>query len=383
MVSSNSKADMGQGSRLVLRKLRKKPVKVKISRSPTQVTMAPVSIGNTVRGIKSRVTASGENATITGRDFCFTPIGTASVQTWTLVGGTPLTPAAFVDSTLRQYLQMYNRFRFKKFTAHYITSSPTTANGDVMFYYNKNRESPFLNQTSANLLPYVISDPNTVLGPQWQNHSATFNCSNEWKSTDYGITAAVDLYADGDIFLLSKTSTTDSPGYVMFDYTIEFKEKSVIPRLLTLPITKAQWTNVALNTGIVSANGTVYSLGVTGAINISGTSSANPTGIADGDIFKVIIDKTNSTGTGTSTGIYNSAIVNQTGLTTIALSDGTTIYAVYSSSTDAYRFYVTLVNAIGGDRNLQATATGTNVGNMQTWMSYVSSIGNPITQPNF
>lgn len=353
----------------------------------TEVSMAPVAIGNTVRGFKTVVTISGENARLRGRDYCFSPVGTAvqnagaqPITGWTLVGGTPLTPAAFVDSTLRQYLQMYNRFRFRSFTAHYITSSPTTSNGDVMFYYGKSRASPFLVQSSPNLLPFVLSDPNTCMGPQWQNMSASFGCSNEWKSCDYGQDAAVCLYADGEIFLLSKTASdsTESPGYVMFDYDIEFKEKSIIPRLLTLPISRVQWTNVALNGGIAVVVNTVFSLTQTGMVNLDGSASNLPTGTIGTDVFKFIFDKTNSV-----LGANVGAIINPDVETVLAnvvninMTDGFTGYATFTTGI-GFTFYSSLVDALANDRPFLASATVTpGASNLQFWFSYVTSyVGN-------
>lgn len=368
---------------------KKSVVKRKTNKAPTTIVEAPISIGNTVRGFQSKVTISGNNALVRGRDFCFTPIGSGSVQTWTLVGGAPLAPAAFVDSTLRQYLQMYNKFRFRNITAHYITSSPTSANGDVMFYYGKNRESVFLNQTSGNLLPFVISDPNTVIGPQWLNHSATFTCSDDWMSTDYGMDDAIGQYADGEIFLLSKTSTTDSPGYVLFDYLIEFKEKSVIPRLLTLPVTKALYTQVGLNINQNTTNLVAWGATATApALTISGTATALPTGAADGDIYKIIIDRTNSTLSANAiTAIANSiTFPTNSPLTSgqaIIMNDGTTLYALFSGNGN-FTFYPNVTSAYSGIRPLLATASlAIGVSTLQVWMSYVGTVGTANVQPNF
>ncbi len=354
-----------------------------LSSPVTEVSMAPIAIGNTVRGFKTLVTISGENARLRGRDYCFSPVGTAAqnsgsqpITGWTMVGGTPLTPAAFVDSTLRQYLQMYNKFRFRSFTAHYVTSSPTTSNGDVMFYYGKSRASPFLIQSSPNLLPFVLSDPNTCIGPQWQNMSASFNCSNEWKSCDYGQDAAISLYADGEIFLLSKTASdsTESPGYVMFDYDIEFKEKSIIPRLLTLPISRCQWTNVALFPPTTTVNNTTYTL-IAGATNLDGSISNYPTGTVGGDVYKFIFDKTNSV-LGVNSLVVTAPNIqsNASGsFTSVSMTDGFTGYAVFTANS-GFNLYANLVDALSGDRPFLASATTTLSGNnFQFWLSFVTT----------
>jgi hypothetical protein len=348
-----------------------------VAAAPSIITRAPVAIGNTIRGIQTveRVTKLGKQCI--GRDFMFTPVAPGAVANWTMVGGCPLSPTAFADSNLRQYAQMYNKFRFLGFTAHFITSSPTSTNGDVMFYYNKNRESPFINQTSANLLPFVMSDPNAVLGPQWQNISATFDVDSEWKSLDYGIDDAPKEYSAGELFLLCKTSNTESPGYVLFDYIIEFGERSIQPRLLTLPITRELYNQmgVATPSGSVVIN-TPYGLRASG-LNISGTTSSYPPGILDGDIYKVVVDRTNSTlgagSTNITSSLYGHEVAGSTGA--ITMSDGFTCYAVYNLNTDAFYFYLNAASAYAGSTNriFWASNTGTVSITLQIWLSYVGS----------
>lgn len=347
------------------------------------ITKAPVAIGNTIRGAQTidRITKLGQACT--GRDFMFTPIAPGAVANWTIVGGCPLSPTAFADSTLRQYAQIYNKFRFLQFTAHFITSSPTSTNGDVMFYYGKNREGVFLNQTSSNLLPFVMSDPNAVLGPQWQNMSATFNVDSEWKSLDYGMEDDPKEYASGELFLLCKTSNTESPGYVIFDYVIEFGEKSIQPRLLSLPITRQIYSQLAVGvpTGATVIN-TPYGLRVSGNPNISGTTSVYPTGIQDGDIYKVIIDLTNSTLGAGSSSVTTSVLGHEVTGSTIPLtmSDGFTCYAVYNLTNNQLYLYSSAAAAWAGSPNriFWASNTGAITLTLQIWMSYVGSIASAL-----
>ena len=346
-------------------------------RPVSQISKAPVAIGNTIRGVSTIESNTGNGKHCVGRDFMFTPIAPGAVSNWTIVGGSPLSPTAFADSTLRQYSQMYNKFRFTKFTAHFITSSPTSTNGDIMFYYAKNRESPFINQTSANLLPFVMSDPNAVLGPQWQNISAEFEVDSSWKSLDYGIDSTPKDYAAGELFLMCKTSNTESPGYVVFDYTIEFGERSIQPRLLTLPISRQLYTQLGTS---VAGGATVinapYGIRASG-LGISGTTSTYPVGIADGDIYKIIIDRTNSTlGAGANsitTSLYGHEVAGST--SQIVMSDGFTCYGVYNSVTDNLYLYLNSAGAYSGASNRQfwASSTGAISITLQVWMSYVGS----------
>lgn len=366
--------------------LKKRTTKTTRLPAPTSVSFAPVSIGNTVRGAVSQVVETKLGKMVYGRDFMFSPIGSGSVTNWTLVGGAPLTPASFADSTLRQYLQMYNKFRFVQITAHYITSSPTSSNGDIMFYYSKNRESVFLNQTSGNLLPFVISDPNTVLGPQWQNASATFNISCDWKSCDYGIDSSIQDYADGDLFLLSKTSTVDSPGYVLFDYAIEFSEPSISPRLLTLPITRCLWFNLALNVSSPSAVDVPFGWSLAGAPpNLSGTISTLPPGTTNGDIFKVILDLTNTLRGANSAFVLAPTVQNVVAAgqpsTATTFIDGSTVYATFSNG--IFVLFPNADAAFTNSRPFTASGTGAVAATLMTWMSYIGSVASTNINPNF
>lgn len=314
----------------------------------------------------------------------FTPIGTGTVETWTLAGGAPLCPAAFVDSTLRQYMQMYNKFRFRSITAHYLTSSPTSSDGDILFYHSKNRESVFLNQTSNNLLPFVISDPNTVLGPQWQNHSATFKITSDWKSTDYGMTDDLSEYACGELFMLTRSTTTDSPGYVMFDYIIDFQEHSTIPRLLFLPAAKILWTNITFQTiaGAPIINDPIAL--VVGGNTLSGAPSAVPTNSAFGDIFKLVFDRTNSTfGANPNDFLVANIPSNSASVTgQVTLNDGTTIYALYSSN--FWTLYPSLTAAASGSKTLGYSANAAmTVSTLQCWVSYVMNTTGANLNPTF
>jgi len=358
------------------------------------INTAPVAIGNSVRGSRAIVTPMRNGVRVVGRDFMFQPSATGSVTTWTMCGGAPLTPAAFVDSYIRSFLQTYQKFRFRKFVAHYITSSPTSATGDVMFYYGKNRNSVFLNQTSVNLLPFVMSDESTVMGPQWTNHSTAIRVTGGWKSTDYGMTANSDDYADGELFLLSKTSTTDSPGYCIFDYDIEFAEQQVHPRLLTLPLTRVLWSNVGMaNNNMTATAGTTVFFATGTGNNLAGTNGL-PTGATIGDVYKVILDNTNSTYTAGSGGVSNTTLLanqmtsgNGFNAVSMTIVDGMTLYAVlYNNSLNAFQLYLnaedafTLANPLRF--NFTASASGSVL--LQTWMSYIGSVGSTINvTPNF
>jgi hypothetical protein len=344
------------------------------------INTAPVAIGNSVRGSKAVSRRTGDGVIVSGRDFMFNPVGTAStITTWCMVGGTPLTPACFVDAGIRAYLQIYQKYRWHSVTVHYITSSPTSQPGDVMFYHGKNRDSVFLNQTSQNLLPFVISDPSTVIGPQWTNHSAVFHVEGTWKSTDYGMDDALNNYADGEVFLLSKTNETSSSGYVLFDYVVEFAEMQVSPRLLTLPMGRIQYSQFSFGTSGAKTQGNTGIFVVNGN-NLTGNASALPTGWTVGDLYKVIIDNTNSTyTTGTSANLLENSVGGTAA--TVTLSDGFTCYANAISSTQ----FILCPNATSafGDNAFGFGASLTYNVVVQAWFSLVGTMGTVNWAPNY
>lgn len=362
-------------------------VKNQVRRRPmgaiSAIDTAPVAIGNSVKGSSAQVITSKNGALVRSRDFMFSATGSGAVQTWTVVGGAPLTPAAFTDSTIRQFMQMYQKYRWRYLAVHYITSSSTSSTGDVMFYCNKNRSSVMLNQTSPQLLPFVLNDDDTVIGPQWTNHSCVCSLKGTWKSTDYGMTANVDDYADGDVFLLSKTTTTDSPGYVLFDYEIEFAQLQISPRLLTLPISRIQWDNVRIGqTAVNNSAGNFAAFGLTGN-DISGAASIVPAGTTNGDIFKVFMDVTNSNSGGwvlvTPGNIFR--IPEAGGFSPITIQDGTTLYAVYNGAT--FAFYSSADAAFSQGNPIQWNTGGVSTWSLLLWLSYVGSVQSTNLNPNY
>jgi hypothetical protein len=271
----------------------------------------------------------------------------------------PLTPACLVSSIIKNTALMYNKFKFNKVRFHYITSSPTTSSGDVMFYTRKNEGSANPNCTSATFLPYVLSDSNTVIGPQWTNHTFEFRGNSSWLETDYGATSETERYNDHDVFLYSKTSTTDSPGYVLIDYDISFKEVATVPRagvLANYAGALAQWTAVGAGfTGDKTINTTVLTISTWesvygGAVVDFGSTTTT------GDIFECILDATNSTFSSPVTAAnFARGVVNAASIA-LSMTDGLVFYAV--SSPGAFMIYPSKDMAFTSYNQWKAGVTG-------------------------
>jgi hypothetical protein len=319
----------------------------------SQINTAPVSVGNSVRGSAPRVTQTTDGARVVGRDFAFALSATGSAVTgWELIGGMPVTPACLPSSILRNYCQMFNKFKVNKITVHYITSSPTSQAGDVLFYYEKDALAPMMDYSNSSFLPYVLSDPNTVIGPQWTNHSALVNPTKDWKSTLYGNETDLNEQAEGTIFFFSKTNAANSPGYLLIDYDIQFKELSVNPRAGSLPIARAQSTFVCLSNTGATTLGAVAQFIWTSGKTIANVTSTNPTGAIAGDIYKCVLQSTasqqvNAAWSGTPTPTSSNMLRYGNSDRAVTFDDGQTYYLSFFDA-GTLRLHATLEGAVTG-----------------------------------
>lgn len=330
----------------------------------SQINTAPVSVGNSVQGSAPRVTQTTDGSRVVSRDFAFALSGTAAAVTgWELIGGMPVTPAVLPSSILRNYCQMFNKFKVNRITVHYITSSPTSQAGDVMLYYEKDRHSPMADYSNSSFLPYVLSDPNTVIGPQWTNHTVTLRPTKDWKSTLYGNQSDLNEDAEGTIFFFSKTNAANSPGYLLIDYDISFKELSVNPRAGSLPVARGQSTFIGLtNTAGAMTSGGNTTFQWNAGKAITGLTSAAPTGAIPGDIYKLVVQYTatipagNTVWSGTPTPTTTNML--QYGGTNRALTidDGLTLYLSYNQSS-ALTLFPTLEAAVANNDPIEWQTT--------------------------
>lgn len=329
----------------------------------SSINTAPVSVGNSVRGSQPRVSQTTDGARVVGRDFAFSLAGTAAAVTnWELIGGMPITPCCLPSSILRNYCQMFNKFKVNKFTMHYITSSPTSQAGDVLFYFEKDRLAPMPDYSNSSFLPYTLSDPHTVIGPQWTNHSATITPTKDWKTTLYGNQTDLNEDAEGTLFFFSKTNSANSPGYLLIDYDIQFKELSVNPRAGSLPVARAQGSFINLQlTGALSAGNAPFWNPFLGN-NISNVVSTMPNGAIPGDIYKIVLQVTSSQlvnpiWAGSVVPTASNMLRYGNSDRALVIDDGTTLYALYNSG--FIRLYPNLEAAVTTTDNIEFAQTGT------------------------
>jgi hypothetical protein len=345
----------------------------------SQINTAPVSVGNSIRGSKPRVTQTTNGARVVGRDFAFAlSSSAAAITNFELIGGMPLTPAALPSSILRNYCQMFQKFKVNKIVVHYITSSPTSQAGDILFYYERDALAPMIDYSNSSFLPFVLSDANTVIGPQWTNHSMLVNPIPDWKTTLFAANTDLNEDKSGTIFMFSKTNAANSPGYVLIDYDISFKELSVNPRAGSLPVARAQSNFICLTAPSSLTAGSSSTFVVTTGKNIANATSAAPTGQVDGDIYKVVFQITASTlvnaawsGTGTTPTVAN--LLRYADDKTLSLDDGFTCYALPIGVN--WLLYPNIEGAITNSRSLEWGVTDTvNVVNICAEIQLVRNV---------
>jgi len=343
-----------------------------------------VSVGNSVRGSRPRITQTTNGARVIGRDFAFALSATAAAVTgWEIIGGMPITPAALPSSVLRNYCQMFQKFKVNRIIAHYITSSPTSQAGDVLFYYERDGLAPMCDYTSSSFLPFVLSDPNTMIGPQWMNHTSLIQPVADWKSTLYGNQTDINEDKAGSLFFYSKTNAASSPGYLLIDYDISFKELAVNSRAGTLPVLRAQSSFMCFTDSAVartagnSFNPSTFTSGKT----IANATSVLPSGGAAGDVYKAIFQITASTQVNAAwTNVTTANLLRYNDDTTIAVDDGFTCYGIYDGS--SFTFYPTLENAVTKTQPLELGVTATITYNLCAEVQLVRNVDS-LTQSSY
>lgn len=352
------------------------------SRAVSQITTAPVSIGNSIRGSRPRIVQSADGARAVGRDFaCSLQSTAANVVGWEVIAAVPITPCVLPNSTLRSLCLMYNHFKVNKITVHYITSSPTSQAGDVLFYYERDAHSPFLDYTNNSFLPTVLSDSNTIVGPQWTNHSALLKPAPEWKTTNYGMNTDLNEDKAGTLFFFSKTNAANSPGYLLIDYDITFREMALTPRAGLIPFTDGLgvFTCLTSATTATAANGATFAIA---GKNVAGATVTTNIGIINkpGSIWKTVFQYTSTALAGntawsgsvtpTAANFLDDGATNED----FIIDDGTTLYAVCLNGTDVLT-YPTLANAMTSTNRIEwQTSITSCVWNMCVEMHMVGTL---------
>lgn len=360
------------------------------------VRSAPVSVGNTIRGITPTVRQTSRDVVnVIGRDFVTSAIGTGTASNWNLVAGFPVTPVAFASSALQTYTRIYSKFKFNKLRVIYVTSSATSSSGDILICYNENRTDPMINYNSATFLNVVLSDPSTMLGIQWENNiqPIALRRNTQPKLISTGLQNDLDDTAQGEVLMFSRTPGTDSPGYFLIDYDVTFYELGLNPRLTSLSLVKPLYTPAQFIIASGSVNGKqIASLSGTRFIGgNTSTCTALSSYATTGDIYKLVLAVsdagysawTTATGTTPTTATLFQHIIDSN-IVAFSIVDGFTCYIVCSTS-NSCSFYPSYTAATAASNFLAAGQTYTSATYAETsgvpsagvWLfGYVSYVGN-------
>lgn len=340
------------------------------------IDTAPVSIGNTIRGSTPIVTPIANGERVRGRDFLTTidTINNAS-STWTVAGGAPITPSCMTTSVLKQLSNTYSEYCVHAVAFHFITAANTSTPGSVMMYISKSRAAPGVITSSGNLLPFVLSDDCTVITPVWQNASAVFTPVPTWYSTNLGNDEGLHEQACGELFVLTKSNSTNGPGYIIMDYDMSFRVKQVNIKSSVFPLSRMKYTQISLeHTGSnLVAHNTAVQLNVAGALLDGTTASAQPSGYLIGDVYKMVLNATNSTYNGTALpASFLSVSLGDSIFSDLSVTDGFTCYGVIQSST-GWKLFPTYEGAFVNSNPYTFGVTGTAPTVQLYW--YVSLVG--------
>lgn len=350
------------------------------------IDTAPVSIGNTVQGCSPVITPTADGVRVRGRDFLISANATStSVTGWCLVGAAPITPECMSASVLKGYCNSYAQYQVHGVALHYITASTTADAGSVMLYVGKDRAAPGLNPSAANLLPFVLSDHCTVITPIWKNASAVYHPSPKWYSTGIGNDEPMCEQSCGEMFVLSKVTENNAPGYILMDYDITFKNMQVNVKSLTFPLTRMKYTEVILHwTANATKDVTIIDADFVSGTLLDGTTVGTPpTGAAIGDVYKVVFTTTLISLVGANA---NNLIDVKMGANFAALSivDGYTLYGAITSSFPNMELYPTYQAACIGDNPLRYGFTANPVtANIHAFMSLCGSVEGSLLQANY
>lgn len=350
------------------------------------IDTAPVSMGNTIQGCSPIIVPTRDGIRVKGRDYLLTldVINNASA-TWTVCGACPITPSCLAASVLKSYNNMYGEYMVHGCAFHFITSSPTSSTGSMLLHVAKDRAGPGLITSSTNMLPFVLSDENSVLTPVWKNASALYFPAPVWRTTGLGNDEDLRGQAPGELFVVTNANSANRPGYVIMDYDISFREHQVNIKSLTFPMSRMKYTQVALSRDAFAsvALTTVILAQWNIKVLLDGvTQSAAPTGTIIGDVYKCIMNATNAGFTSMTVANFMSAFVGNGTYTSLLLTDGFVLYAVqYDNNTCT--LHPTYEEALAGANPLRHNVTGTCSFYIPAYISYVGSVGNTTLQANY
>jgi hypothetical protein len=308
-----------------------------------KTTLAPVSIGTTIQSSIPRRTQSRDGCRVTGREF-MGPVYEANSANWQMAALCPLHPAFFPGSTIGNVARGFTAYRWRELTVHFVTRQPTSVTGEIALAYSANCLLPAENGASGSFLPRVMTRGHAVLGPLWVSHSIRIPTDNKKRLVDAFSSINFNENVLGELQVYTLSGVTDTAGYLLFDYDIEFSDVMYQPHSTSIPLSFGSGASYTMTDSSTTPT----------ASNAVQLSCAALTVAANGSVFRCILDMDQSTlATGTTAAnaweVNTAYATSLTAISSIAsnvtLADGFQVYvSVVGSSLYAYATYESAVN---------------------------------------
>jgi hypothetical protein len=326
-------------------------------RPSVRMDLAPVSIGNTVRASRPVTRSTTTGVVVACREF-LAPVYETSNSNWQLAAAAPLHPAFYPASTMGQMARAYQYFTFRKCVIHFVTRQPTSVTGEIALCYSRMITEPAENGASATFLPRVMTRGDAIMGPLWVNHTIVVEPDSKRRLVDCFSNSDINEQIFGEIQAYTLSSVTDTAGYLLIDYELEFSVTMFAPHSTSIPIATGPGASYSLVDASTPSAGSSVAL-----------TNSSLTVLTNGTIIRAIVNADESSaGTGTTlanlwqTYIYYNSTSSTTGTvaSSVVVTDGMIIWlSVVGSSLVAYSSYE---NAVSGDGSGQLFYRTTGTG---------------------
>jgi len=327
------------------------------------IATPPVSIGTTVTSTQPTTMPTPDGVMLRHREFLCQVYETNN-SSFQLSAAAPLHPAYYPASAMGQFARAYQRYRFRRIAIHFVTRQPTSVTGEIALVYASQVTEPAENGASATFLPRVMTRGDALMGPLWQNHTLEIPCDSTFRLIDPLISPDVAEHIFGEVQAYTLSGVTDTAGYLLIDYDLEFKTTMFAPHSALFPVSTGPGASFVL-----ADSSTTPTAG-----NAVALTNAAITGSANGTVWKCYLnldESTLATGT-TAANAWNSTVTTPSTLSTynnntvsLGLVDGLVFYLVVNGST--LYAYTTLNGAIDGfgSGTIYYRTTGSSAASLQ------------------
>jgi len=206
-----------------------------------------------------------------------------------------------------------------------------------------------------------MSRANTVLGPIWSTHTLDIPVSTEFLNVD-AFSSVTDFNANvfGEVQAYTQSTVSDTAGYLVLQYEIEFRRPIFQPHPSLIPISSGMGTQFNVSDVANPSSG--------GAVNWAAT---GPLISTFGAIYKVIMNADESTLLGgatlanyckyTTTSNASTSTLSTVTSGPITILDGMILFIACRAPSGTYYVYGSLEDAASGLSG-QLTYAGTYVG---------------------